>query len=186
MTLTLYDLLVLLAPVAGATWWVSVLYHRLCARLDRLEGELGSVARGLSGVRQATGALIGRLGRRTSDKGNPVAWDGLSAEEVAQLLATMHDAAAAEALAELRPAGNPISSEELDRLRAFHARTSEGDLLSYEEAHEFYELARKVADDPAYRRISGRNSLLGIASFLLGYWQGVRGPEDTHEHTPTA
>jgi hypothetical protein len=65
-------------------------------------------------------------------------------------------------------AGNPISQDELERLKKYVARTQQGKLLTEEEARDFYNISKKIESEDAYKSDVGAILLVGLAAFILG------------------
>jgi hypothetical protein len=65
-------------------------------------------------------------------------------------------------------AGNPISQDELERLKKYVARTQQGELLTKEEARDFYNISKKIESEDAYKTDVGAILLVGLAAFILG------------------
>jgi hypothetical protein len=65
-------------------------------------------------------------------------------------------------------AGNPISQDELERLKKYVARTQHGELLTKEEARDFYNISKKIESEDAYKTDVGAILLVGLAAFILG------------------
>jgi len=65
--------------------------------------------------------------------------------------------------------GNPISQDELERLKRYVARTQQGQQLTKEEARDFYNISKKLESEDAYKTDVGAILLVGLAAFILGF-----------------
>ncbi len=64
--------------------------------------------------------------------------------------------------------GNPITASELEKIKVYVARSQRGELLTREEAQEFYNLSKKLESEELYKTDIGAILLVGLAAFLLG------------------
>lgn len=71
--------------------------------------------------------------------------------------------------------GNPVTADEVQRLRSYTARVQRGETLTLEEAEDFYRLSKKLAEEEPYKRDIGTVFLVGLAAFVLGLILGSRG-----------
>ncbi len=90
-----------------------------------------------------------------------------------------HQDAINQLLKRVKP-GNPISQAELERLKTYVARTQRGELLSKEEAQEFYNLSKKLESEDAYKTDVGAILLVGLAAFILGFVVGSSNGAASH------
>lgn len=65
--------------------------------------------------------------------------------------------------------GNPITASELEKIRVYVARAQRGELLTREEAQEFYNLSKKLESEEPYKTDIGAILLVGLAAFILGF-----------------
>ena len=82
-----------------------------------------------------------------------------------------HQEAINQLLNRVKP-GNPITASELEKIKAYVARTQRGELLTREEAQEFYNLSKKLESEDAYKTDVGAILLVGLAAFILGFVVG--------------
>ncbi len=82
-----------------------------------------------------------------------------------------HQDAINQLLSRVKP-GNPISQAELERLKTYVARTQQGELLTSEEARDFYNISKKLESEDAYKTDVGAILLVGLAAFILGFVMG--------------
>lgn len=64
--------------------------------------------------------------------------------------------------------GNPLTADEVQQLRNYVRKYERGELLSPEEAEDFYRLSREIEREEKYRRDAAATLLAGLAGFLLG------------------
>ncbi|MCX8103659.1 MAG: hypothetical protein N3E42_04375 [Candidatus Bipolaricaulota bacterium] len=68
--------------------------------------------------------------------------------------------------------GNPITASELEKIKTYVARAQRGELLTREEAQEFYNLSKKLGSEEPYKTDIGAIILVGLAAFILGFVVG--------------
>lgn len=158
----LATLITLIASVASGAWWLSRKFQRLEQRLERLEIRVGLLEHRTRGIQAAIRSLVTAV----------ASGQHIGLEQAVELIRrTLDTPSMGELLSQLSPTGNPLTKEDVQRLRAYVERLKRGETLTLQEAQDFYRLADEVTR--AYPEQEGSWLLLVAAGFLLGVLLGA-------------
>ena len=147
---------------------------------SRLGERIGSVESRLDGLRQSVvfclegivSSIKNLFKAVTTLTGASVKAQVLSSDEAIKLIAeTISFEATEKAISDLR-GRNPISPDEVERLKCYVDKIKTQQHFTRDEVIDFYRLADKAASE---RTDEGTWLLLMLASFLFGLWLGQKG-----------
>lgn len=141
----------------GATLWITRRLDRVERRLDGLELRVGALEQQSRSLLDAFRELLLTLMTAQGlpiDQGLRIMGIGLKAPDIEGLVRA------------LRASRNPLTEDDIGRLRAYVARAGAGERLTVAEAEDFYRLAEIVTHE--YPAQPGTWTLWLIAGVILG------------------
>lgn len=158
-----------IVAIAAALLWLFKRFNRIERRFDRTDNEIGLLNLSLAQLQSQSRSqfkvivpLIAALVEsETLDKKAAITMMGNLIPE--EPMATE--------LARFKSESNPLTKQELEKLKNYVNRARHGDILSESEATDFYNLADKLA---AESRSEGAWLIFLLASFLFGLWLGSK------------
>jgi hypothetical protein len=127
------QLIPVLVAILGAVFWMNRRFNGLDRRLDATVRGVTTLAHQGRAHLTASRELIGTL----------AAAQVIQADRAAALIATALEPREIvdDFLREIRPAGNPLSQAEIDRLRGYVHRVHREERFTPEEAHDFHRIS---------------------------------------------
>lgn len=150
----------LLAPIAvivSTALWMNRGFNRLDRRLERIELRVATVEHQNRALLKAFPPVISTLmlsQLMTPEQGTRLIGTALEAPPIEDLLRR------------IQPTTNPLSQDELNRLRLYVERLKHRELLTWEEAQDFYRLSDVVSHE--YPGNEGSWLLFLIGGIVLG------------------
>jgi hypothetical protein len=146
-----------LSAVVAATVWIQRTLSRLERRLEHIEIRISTVEFQNRALLKAFPQVISSL----------MAGKFMTSEQGSQLIATaLETASISEILNKIQPTTNPLTQDDLNRLRGYTERLRLGHWLTPEEAQDFYRLSDIITRE--YPSSEGSWLLFLIAGILLG------------------
>lgn len=148
---------------AGIGLWLRVGYL-----FGRAKGMVNGYLRDVKAQHASFGILLERL---TSPPDSPLTAPDIIAIKAPQTQRPIEDIDLM--LGGARPTGNPISQDELDRLKMYAQWFREGRDFKQSDARDFSALADRMAEEREYSTNPGLVALIGISAFVLGWTLGA-------------
>jgi len=166
----------IIVTLIGSAWYLRGRLDGLEARLARFEDRLNEVGQHLRDVAaalhssvQTSNGLFAIIFRSLQRQG------ALSSEDIdnmVKVLRSAQDDSMKHLIGSLSPKDNPMTPEEIERLRLYLDMTQQGTPFNSEQAQDFYLLSNKVAQERHHD--PGIWPLLALGAFILGLYIGTK------------
>ena len=144
-------------------WWLRGKFAAIDLRFSQVEARLSHLESGLRGLSRIISTLIGILIRTQVVKPEDAAVLIKESIGFGPILGA--------SVERLGPGENPVTQEEVDRIKRYVRKVQEAQVFTPQEAEDFYRLSRKASEG---RSEEGLWLLEMVAAFVFGYYLARR------------